>query len=135
MRNRQRLIAAIATLSLLAPLAAPARSGAQAPPRRASKKMTDDLLARVGRVKQGSGETARVIVSAAGGDTGGAAAEALRGAGARVAAELDSLGLVVADVPVENLSALAARDEVAWVSSDQDVRSTATLDNTSHQEV
>src|SRR5215208_4570157 len=79
---------------------------------------------------------ARVIVRAAEGEAGASAAEALRGAGARVSAELDSLGLVVADVPVERLAEVAARDEVSWVSSDQDVRSTAAgFDNTSHHEV
>ena len=73
---------------------------------------------------------------AAEGQTGASAAATLRGAGGRVSAELDSLGLVVADVPVEKLAELAARDDVSWVSSDQDVRSTATtFDNTSHHEV
>ncbi|HEX8336238.1 MAG TPA: S8 family serine peptidase, partial [Pyrinomonadaceae bacterium] len=137
MRNRSRLLAALAALSILvghaAPLGARAKSPAQGAPRRVLKKMTDDLLARAGGARRGAGETARVIVRAARGQTGAAAAKALRGAGARVSAELDSLGLVVADVPVEKLSELAARDEVAWVSSDQDVRSTA--DNTSHHEV
>jgi hypothetical protein len=98
--------------------------------------MTDDLLARVNGARRDADETARVIVRAADGQSGAGAAEALRGAGAHVSAELDSLGLVVADLPVERLAELAAREDVLWVSSDQDVRSTAaSLDNTSHHEV
>ncbi|HEX7317426.1 MAG TPA: S8 family peptidase [Pyrinomonadaceae bacterium] len=138
MRNRNRLIAALATLSLLTPLAgalaAPAKSPAKGAPRGILKKMTDDLLARVNNTRRGSGETTRVIVSAAEGQDGASAADVLRGAGAHVSDELDSLGLVVADVPVERLAELAAREEVSWVSSDQDVRSTG-VDNTSHHEV
>src|SRR5215207_6242356 len=101
--------------------------------RAAARAEEDDLRhARASRRR----EAGRVIVRAAEGQAGAAAAEALRGAGARVSAELDSLGLVVADVPVDKLAELAAREEVSWVSSDQDVRSTAaSFDNTSHHEV
>ncbi|HEX6184362.1 MAG TPA: S8 family serine peptidase, partial [Pyrinomonadaceae bacterium] len=140
MRPRNRLLTAVATLSLLTPLAAltsSAKSPAQgsAAARGRLRKMTDDLLARVSSAQSGGGETARVIVRAAEGQEGEATAAALRGAGARISSQLDSLGLVVADVPVERLAELAAREEVSWVSSDQPVRSTASFDNTSHHEV
>ena len=140
MRNRNRFLTALATLSLLTPLAAlntSAKSTAQgnAAPRGLLRKMTDDLLARASSARRGGGETARVIVRAAEGLADDATAAALSAAGARISAQLDSLGLVVADVPVEKLSELAAREEVSWVSSDQPVRSTATFDNTSHHEV
>jgi hypothetical protein len=104
--------------------------------------MTDDLQGRADAAAQAGGsaaqggETARVILSAAEGQTTDSAASLAEGAGARVRDRLDSLGLVVADVPVSKLSELAAHDEVSWLSSDQPVRSTATsYDNTSHQEV
>jgi serine protease AprX len=142
LRHRNRLIAALATLSLLTPMAGAFKASAKPPaqgasaPRRGLKKMTEELLARVGRTRQGAGETARVIVRAPEGQTGASAAAALRGVGGRVSSQLNSLGLVVADVPVEKLAELADRDDVSWVSSDQDVRSTATsLDNTSHHEI
>ena len=76
MKHRNRLIAALATLSLLTPLAGAFRASAKSPaqgasaPRRALRKMTDDLLARSGSARQGTGETARVIVRAAEGQTG-----------------------------------------------------------------
>ncbi|HEX8686154.1 MAG TPA: S8 family serine peptidase, partial [Pyrinomonadaceae bacterium] len=142
-RHRNRLLALLAALALPAQFACAVKTaarsqarGGEAARRHSPKKMTDDLLARAAAARQGAGETARVIVRAAEGGAGASAAEALRGAGARVSAELDSLGLVVADVPVEKLAELAGREEVSWVSSDLPVRSTAaTFDNTSHQEV
>ena len=69
-------------------------------------------------ITRGAGETTRVIVRAAEGQDGTSAAAALRGAGARVSAELDSLGLVVADVPVEKLAELAAPRALAAAFAD-----------------
>jgi serine protease AprX len=105
--------------------------------------MTDDLQARADSATQSGvsstqtgSETARIILTAAEGQTAESAASLAQNAGARVHQQLDALGLVVADVPVSKLSELAARDEVSWLSSDQPVRSMATsYDNTSHQEV
>ena len=60
----------------------------------------------------------------------------LQGAGASVRQELNALGVMVADVPVERLEELAARNEVAWMSEDAEVRTLATTtDNTSHLEL
>ncbi|MDT5294760.1 MAG: serine protease AprX, partial [Acidobacteriota bacterium] len=142
MNIRTPFLATLATLSLLTPLAGAFNAAAKTPlqeravSRRAPKKMTDDLLARASSAKPDGRETTRVILRVADGQTGDAAASLLRSTGARVREQLDSVGFVVADVPVAKLSELAAREEVSWLSSDQSVRSTAeTLDNTSHHEV
>ena len=137
MRLRNRFLTGLTALALLTPLAPSAFVAAAkspAPRRGALKKMTDDLLARASAARRGAGETARVIVSAAEGRGGAATLAALGAAGARVSDELDSLGLVVADVPLDRLSELAASENVSWVSSDQTVRTTAAPDNTSHHE-
>ncbi len=43
---------------------------------------------------------------------------------------------MVADVPLSKLEETAARDDVSWISADQEVRSLSTsTDNTSHIEV
>src|SRR5947209_16608245 len=98
--------------------------------------MADELQAPADSARNDSRETARVIFRVAEGQTSAGAASAIQSAGARVSAQLDSLGFVVADVPVSKLNDLAAHDEVSWVSADQPVLSTAaSYDNTRHHEV
>ena len=139
---RIRLLTALVALSLLTPTAGALLVSAQTPeqtrtPSRLKlRKMTADLVARTDSVRQGSRETTRVILRVAEGQTASGASSLLEAAGAQVRERLDSVGYIVADVPVDKLASLAARDEVSWVSSDQPVRSTAvSLDNTSHHEV
>src|SRR5918998_650447 len=65
-----------------------------------------------------------------------AALSALQAPGPGARTRLDGVGALVADVPVEKLAEVAAREDVAWVSDDQEVRSLAAVpDNTSHAEV
>ena len=62
-------------------------------------------------------------------------AQALTQSGARSSKHLGALGLMVADIPLDKLEEAAARNDVSWISADQEVRSLATTDNTSHIEV
>jgi subtilisin family serine protease len=96
--------------------------------------MSDDLRARVERARPGSGERARVIVNVDGGSVAQTSL-ALENAGAAVRGQLQHVGAVVADVPVDRLSELAGRGDVSWISADQPVHSLAVPDNTSHAEV
>src|SRR2546423_10856504 len=142
LRFRIPLLTTFVALSLLSPLPGalfvsaktPAQEGT--PARRAPVKLSADLQTRADSAREESSETARVILRVADGQTTADTASRARKAGARVSDQLDSLGFIVADVPVSKLSELAARDEVSWVSEDQPVRSTAaSYDNTSHHEV
>jgi serine protease AprX len=103
--------------------------------RNSGKKMTEDLLARARQSRVGSGEKTRVIFNVADSNSAAQARAVLQSAGANVSKQLDALNVVVADVPFAALENLAARDEVSWVSADQEVRSLASTDNTSHIEV
>ena len=142
MRFRILLLTTLVALSLLSPLpgalfvSAKTPTQERTPARRTPRKMSDELQTRADRARDDSRETARVILRVADGQTTDDTASLARRAGARVSDRLDSLGFVVADVPVSKLSALAARDEVSWVTEDRPVRSTAaSYDNTSHHEV
>ncbi|HEX8161641.1 MAG TPA: hypothetical protein VF538_07200, partial [Pyrinomonadaceae bacterium] len=129
-------LAFLLACSLLSPFAgalAPATRAKVAKPVRA--KMTESLRALARGDRSDSGARAHVIVSLPSGATAADGARALlHGAGASVHQELDSLGVVVADVPVARLEELASHGEVSWLSEDAEVRSLAT-DNTSHVEV
>jgi len=94
--------------------------------------MTDALKLRSAQARPGSGERARVILNVRGGAD--AARRALESAGSNIKGQMDALGLMVADVPVEKLSELEARDDITWMSQDQPVRSLGT-NNTSHLEI
>ncbi|MCA1631151.1 MAG: S8 family serine peptidase, partial [Acidobacteria bacterium] len=134
--RRTSPLALLLACALLAPLA-----GALAPPARGKGrktshpnfKMTEALRARARAHSEGDAR-ARVIVSMPEGATADQARAALHGAGASVRAQLDALGVLVADVPVARLEELAARGEVSWLSEDAEVRTLAT-DNASHVEV
>ncbi|HXM35400.1 MAG TPA: S8 family serine peptidase, partial [Pyrinomonadaceae bacterium] len=99
------------------------------------RKMTEGLLARVRQSRPGRGERARVILKLADNKSAAQARAVLQSAGAKISKQLDALNVLVADVPIEALENLAARNEVSWVSADQEVRSLSSKDNTSHLEV
>jgi hypothetical protein len=94
-----------------------------------SGKMSNvlSMRAKASRRQDGrsGGERARVILNLADESAASSARAMLQGAGASVRQELDELGVMVADVPVERLEELSARDEVAWMSEDAEVRSLA----------
>ncbi|HEV7842864.1 MAG TPA: S8 family serine peptidase, partial [Pyrinomonadaceae bacterium] len=99
------------------------------------RKMTDALKQRSEQARPGSGERARIILNVQSGAGADRARTLLQNAGASVKGQMDALGMMVADVPVEKLSELSARDEISWMSQDQAVRSLASTENTSHLEI
>src|SRR5437588_6149845 len=102
-------------------------------------KLAESLRERVRQSAADSGETARVIVNL----SDGADPQPLRQAlsqGPKSPNHLEALGLMVADVPLSKLEEASARDDVSWISADQEVRSLDNsvpnpADNTSHVEV
>ncbi|HJU56493.1 MAG TPA: S8 family peptidase, partial [Pyrinomonadaceae bacterium] len=101
-----------------------------------SNKLTDELRARARATRPGSTERARVILNLSDGAAKDRARLALESSGAQVRRQLDALGVMVADVPVEKLEELSLRDDISWMSADQPVRSLAvSTNNTSHIEV
>ena len=134
-----RIVPLALMFALLCPCAAvltsppAAQAQAHAVPRKTGK-LTDALRARARDAQKG--ERTRVIVSLARGADAETSRRSLESAGAHVQQQLDQLGVMVADVPTDQLEALATRNEVAWLSEDAEVRSLATTpDNTSHVEV
>ncbi|HYJ46020.1 MAG TPA: S8 family serine peptidase, partial [Pyrinomonadaceae bacterium] len=104
--------------------------------RRFANKLTDDLRARVRQAQPGTLERARVILNLSDDAAKDRARQILEASGANVRQQLDALGVMVADVPVEKLEELSAHDEVSWMSADQPVHSlAASTNNTSHIEV
>src|SRR5215212_6572351 len=103
-------------LSLLSPLAGILQPVARARTRPAAlkilKKMTEALERRIEQARPGSNERTRVIINVQEGAAGERARTALQNAGANLRGNLDSLGMLVADVPVEKLKELSARDEI-----------------------
>src|SRR5256886_7067254 len=102
-------------------------------------KLAESLRERVRRSPAGSSETARVIVNLSDGADPRPLIQAL-GHGSGSPKHLETLGLVVADVPLSKLAEASARDDVSWISADQEVRSLDDsvpnpADNTSHVEV
>src|SRR5882762_8954130 len=107
-------------------------------------KLAPSLRERVRPPGSSNGETARVIVNLSNGADPQQLSQALTQSGARGSKHLDALGLMVADIPLDKLEEAAARNDVSWISADQEVRSLATTmdgsipnpaDNTSHVEV
>ncbi|MCA1557679.1 MAG: hypothetical protein LC731_03960, partial [Acidobacteria bacterium] len=98
-------------------------------------KMMEALRLRSEQARSGSRESVRVIINAQSGAGAENARLALQNAGATLKGQMDSLGMMVADVPVEKLSTIAERDEINWMSQDQPVRSLAATNNTSHLEI
>src|SRR6267154_1947665 len=97
-------------------------------------KFADSLRERVQSARNNSNETARVILNLSDAADPQQLGQALSQSGARSQKHLDQLGLMVADVPLNKLEEAAARDDVSWISADQEVRSLST-DNTSHIEI
>jgi len=97
-------------------------------------KLADSLRERVRQAHPDSAETARVILNLNDSADPQQLDQALKQNGARSSKNLDALGLMVADVPLNKLEETAGRNDVSWISADQDVRSLST-DNTSHVEV
>ncbi|MBV9957001.1 MAG: S8 family peptidase, partial [Acidobacteria bacterium] len=140
-------LALLLILSLFAPLMgaggtkqlAPtplAQTWQSASARRSGKnKMPESLRALASRSRAAnSSDKTRVILNLADAKAASAARVALQRAGADVQGQLDALGLLIAEVPTAQLEELAARDEIAWMSADQEVRSLS-VDNTSHIEI
>lgn len=135
MINKSSLVIIVLVLSWCLPLVASASPVTRAQSNghgNNGRKMTKGLLARVRQSRRGSGERTRVIFNVADNKSAAQARAVLQSAGANVRKQLDALNVVVADVPIEALESLAARSEVSWVSADQEVRSLASTDNTSH---
>ena len=98
-------------------------------------KFTDDLRERI-QSNANSGETARVILNLSETANVEQLSQALAQGGGHSQKNLNALGLMVADVPLNKLEEIAARDDISWISGDQEVRSLSTSpDNTSHIEV
>jgi hypothetical protein len=99
-------------------------------------KLSNVLRSRAHESRRGSGERTRVILRLTDEAATAQARSLLLGAGATLLQQLDELGVMVADVPLDRLEELAARDEMSWMSEDAQVRTLATTtDNTSHMEV
>src|SRR5687768_2406655 len=80
-----------------------------------------------------SAERVRVIVKAADGFGPARVSARLQAAGAKIGNQMEALGLTVAEMPLANLADVAAHNEIAWISPDQEVKSLATsTNNTSH---
>src|SRR5256884_4260828 len=102
-------------------------------------KLAESLRERVRQSAADSGETARVIVNV----SDGADPQPLRqtlSRGPNSPNHLEALGLMVAEVPLSKLEEASERDDVSWISADQEVRSLDSsvpnpADNTSHVEV
>jgi serine protease AprX len=109
--------------------------------RRLVNKLTDNLRARAQQARTGNGganrgERTRVILNLSDETSKERALALLETSGANINQQLDALGVMVADVPVEKLEELSLRDEVSWMSEDAEVRTLATsTNNTSHIEV
>ncbi|MBA2732763.1 MAG: hypothetical protein H0U54_07705 [Acidobacteria bacterium] len=110
--------------SLLAPLTIAFRADAQANAPRAEQqrmvnKMTDRLRlrARQARSSSGSPERTRVILNLSDEAAKDRARAVLETSGATINQQLDALGVMVADVPVEKLEELSWRNEVSWMSA------------------
>lgn len=129
------LLAYSLLLSLAGVLPPPAVHGQASTHRNAPDKLTNLLRSRARQARPGGGERARVIINLADESAVQQARTTLQGAGANIQQELNELGVMVADVPVEKLEELAARKEVSWMSEDVEVRTLATTDNTSHIEL
>ncbi len=99
-------------------------------------KLAESLRQRVRQSAAGSSETARVIVNLSDGADPQLLSQSLIQAGGHSPKHLEALGLMVADMPLSKLEEASARDDVSWISDDQEVRSLSTAtDNTSHIEV
>src|SRR2546425_12517593 len=105
-------------------------------------KLAESLRQRVRQSAAGSSETARVIVNLSDGADPQLLSQSLIQAGGHSPKHLEALGLMVADMPLSKLEEASARDDVSWISADQEVRSLASddsnsnpADNTSHVEV
>jgi len=96
------------------------------------ERMTKDLHERA-RLTSGTGERARVIVNLSHPSQARRVRTLLESKGAQIDGQLDEIGVITANVPVEKLVELSSSAEVSWLSSDQEVRSLSTApDNTSH---
>jgi len=98
-------------------------------------KLAPSLRERVRPAGLSNGERERVIVNLSDSADPQQLAQALTQSGARSSKHLGALGLMVADIPLDKLEEAAARNDISWISADQEVRSLATTDNTSHIEV
>ncbi|MDX6385856.1 MAG: serine protease AprX, partial [Blastocatellia bacterium] len=99
-------------------------------------KLAPGLRERARQSAPGKSDTTRVIVNLAEGADPQQLSQALAQSGAQSAKHLDELGLMIADIPLGKLEDAAARNDVSWISADQEVRSLATTpDNTSHLEI
>ncbi|PYS35731.1 MAG: hypothetical protein DMF75_02765, partial [Acidobacteria bacterium] len=141
--RKSALLVLLVIFSLFSPLEAflPGRlSHAQT---KSSKSRGDKLAESLReRVRQPAGvgsETARVIVNLSDGADPKPLIQALSH-GSNSPKHLEALGLMVADVPLSKLEEASERDDVSWISADQEVRSLDNsvpnpADNTSHVEV
>src|SRR5260221_1159515 len=133
-------LALLLILSFLSPLASflPGFTRAHAqtkPSLLRGLKLAPSLRDRVRPPGSSNGETARVIVNLSDSADPQQLTQALTQSGARSSKHLDALGLMIADIPLDKLEEAAARNDVSWISADQEVRSLATTDNTSHIEI
>ena len=137
--RRSYLLISLIVLSFVSPLAnfmpGVNTSHAQTKPNKPRfGKFADSLRERVQSARDNGNETARVILNLSDAADPQQLGQALSQSGARSQKHLDQLGLMVADVPLNKLEEAAARDDVSWISADQEVRSLST-DNTSHIEI
>src|SRR5258707_46732 len=99
-------------------------------------KLAPSLRERVRPAGSSNGESARVIVNLNDSADPQQLSQALTQSGARGPKHLAALGLMVVDIPLDKLEEAAARNDISWISADQEVRSLATSpDNTSHIEI
>src|SRR5882724_8197309 len=138
--RRFSALALLLILSFMSPLASflPGlkRAHAQTKPNSLrGLKLAPSLRDRVRPAGSSNGETARVIVNMSDTADPQQLTQALTQSGTRSSKHLDALGLMVADIPLDKLEEAAARNDVSWISADQEVRSLATTDNTSHIEI
>src|SRR5439155_13276537 len=89
-------------------------------------KLAPSLRERVRPAGSSNGESARVILNLSDGADPQQLTQALTQSGARSPKHLNALGLMVADIPLDKLEEAAARNDVSWISADQEVRSLAT---------
>src|SRR5215510_12325143 len=145
--RRHRLLAVITIVSLCAPLVdllpGVTASHAQTKSNKGRfSKLTDALRERLARSDANSHDVARVILNLSDSSNPQPLLQALSQSGVRSSKHLAALGLLVADVPLDKLAETAARDDVSWISDDQEVHSLAVAnevpnpaDNTGHVEV
>src|ERR1051326_7399682 len=143
--RRPYLIIVIIIGSIFSPFAnfipgwSPAR--AQTPfSKRNANKLADGLRERMRAANSDSNETTRVILNLSDTADPQELGQALTQKGGRSQNNLDALRLMIADIPLNKLEELAARDDVAWISADQEVRSlldssSTSTTNNSHVEV